>query len=217
MKPGEKYIIEIDRVVKGPRDIAFVKGFNALVFDQYGLDHLERYDDKKVRKTIDSAVDAAYKRGWKDCFAALPGAQPAIDDAYKRGMDDAWGIVRAMYKDYAITDLKRLFNCKGSAPSDILSIGIVCKHTAMEVKEKLEAFKKEKSEIHLGDEVRIMDVSKTFFVTHISDNLGRDGLPYYSGIKKDGLSAGCCGSGLEKTGRHVDVSVILGKTGGPEL
>lgn len=39
MKAGEKYIIEIETVVNG---LAKIKGFNTLVFDEFGLDKLEK-------------------------------------------------------------------------------------------------------------------------------------------------------------------------------
>lgn len=47
MKTGDKYIIEIEEVIKrnGAPQIARIKGFSTLVFDKYGLDKLEPYEN----------------------------------------------------------------------------------------------------------------------------------------------------------------------------
>ena len=65
MKPGEKYIIEIDKVINvGPKTrelpfpdaesnqkyLATIKGFNSLVFDANGLEKLEKYEPEKESK-----------------------------------------------------------------------------------------------------------------------------------------------------------------------
>ena len=62
MKVGEKYIIEIEEVIRrnGAPQIARVKGFNALVFDKYGLEKLEPYDEEKV-----------YRKGYEDGMKAM--------------------------------------------------------------------------------------------------------------------------------------------------
>lgn len=192
MKPGEKYIIEIDRVVKGPRDIAFVKGFNALVFDQYGLDHLERYDDKKARKTIDNAVDAAYKRG----------------------MSDAWNMIQTMYKDMKIGDLRSIFDLPDERPENII-MTILVKFPVFEVKERIEAHEKKKAEIHVGDEVKFKLSDVTFLVTRVDGEL-------ISGFSADGnqfCDKRSCN--WEKTGRHFNLDNLFKfmgrKDDGPEL
>lgn len=202
MKPGEKYIIEIDRVVKGPRDIAFVKGFNALVFDQYGLDHLERYDDKKVRKTTDTAVDAAYKRG----------------------MSDAWDMIQTMYKDMKIGELRSIFEMPDERPEYVVTT-ILVKFPVFEVKERLAAYEKEKAEnekyakemrtIVPGDEVKFKLSDVTFLVTRVDGE-------FISGFSADGnqfCDKRSCN--WEKTGRHFDLTKLFEfmgrKDDGPEL
>ena len=45
MKAGDKYIIEIENVIGSDSNpLARIKGFNALVFDQNGLDRLKKLD-----------------------------------------------------------------------------------------------------------------------------------------------------------------------------
>ena len=195
MKPGEKYIIEIDRVVKDPRDVAFIKGFNALVFYQYGLDHLERYDDKN-----------------------------AIDAAYKRGMSDAWDMIQTMYKDMKIGELRRIFEMPDERPEYVVTT-ILAKFPVFEVKERLKAYEKEKAEnekyakemrtIVPGDEVKFKLSDRTFVVTQVDGEL-------ISGFSADG-SQFCDkrSCNWEKTGRHFDLDNLfkfLGrKDDGPEL
>lgn len=60
MKVGDKYIIEIEEVIKryGAPHIARIKGFNALVFDQYGLEKLKPYDGE-------DAYDKGLNEAWE--------------------------------------------------------------------------------------------------------------------------------------------------------
>lgn len=197
MKPGEKYIIEIDRVVKGPRDIAFVKGFNALVFDQYGLDHLERYDDKKARKTIDNAVDAAYKRGWNECAEKI---QNIKDAAYQYGLDTAWNLARSLISDYGIAELKAIFDRWGKA---VDARDIIMENTASETIGKIRKWAEDKAVIHVGDEVKFKLSDVTFVVTRV-------GGEFISGFSADGnqfCDKRSCN--WEKTGRHFDLTKLF--------
>lgn len=198
MKPGEKYIIEIDRVVKGPRDIAFVKGFNALVFDQYGLDHLRRAEE----------ISDAYKRGLADGIAGTPATKPEIDAAYNRGMSDAWDMIQTMYKDMKIGELRRLFDLPDERPDNIV-MEIILKFPAAEVKKRLDAYEKEKDEIHVGDEVDVCNGVDRFVVTNITDKPGSEVL--YEGVRRDGRTARAPKRIVAKTGRHFDVSAFVGK------
>ena len=88
MKPGEKYIIEIESVSKTPKgDIAFIKGFNALVFDQYGLNHLENlYSTNRLKAEAKMRGDE-YQRGFDDGTAKQKiEATKEIKAAYERGL-----------------------------------------------------------------------------------------------------------------------------------
>ncbi len=222
MKPGEKYILEIERTVKTPSgEIGFVKGFKTLVFDGYGLSVLKQFDEEANKK----AIEDAYKRGWDESRAKLPSAQGAIDDAYKRGwnecaekiqnikdaayqngLDDAWKIARFICMrpcdgGMGMEDMEKVFG------SSIVATIFHVNASVSNVMGKIRALEKEKTEIHIGDEVRFGG-GGTFIVTHISSD-EINGHHHYSGIKRDGLSAGAAGNLLEKTGRHVDVSTLL--------
>ena len=44
-KKGDKFIIEIGEVIPGHGTLYRIKGFNTLVFDEHGLNKLERYTE----------------------------------------------------------------------------------------------------------------------------------------------------------------------------
>lgn len=67
MKAGDKYIIEIEEVIGSDSNhLAKIKGFNALVFDQNGLDKLVKLD--MVLKT---EYSRGYLVGLKDADAKM--------------------------------------------------------------------------------------------------------------------------------------------------
>ena len=59
MKIGEKYILEIERILEytdgdgNERRIAKVKGFNSLMFDDVGLGKLEKLEDLEKEAEVD--------------------------------------------------------------------------------------------------------------------------------------------------------------------
>ena len=212
MKPGEKYIIEIESVSKNAKgNIAFIKGFKTLVFDGYGLAQLERYDDEKVRKTIDDAIDAAYRRGWDEC---AEGVQATRNTAVTQGMDDAWSMIHTMYSEMTIGTLRRIFNMPEVNPENIV-MTILNAFPAAEVKKRLDAYEKEKEEkekeknaIVPGDEVKFKLSDRTFVVTQVDGEL-------ISGFSADG-SQFCDkrSCNWEKTGRHFDLTKLFQFMGG---
>lgn len=66
-KVGDKFVIEIERVSppvdrNREKDALYrVKGFNTLVFDDYGLDKLEKYENNVVTKTYEDGLNDAWK------------------------------------------------------------------------------------------------------------------------------------------------------------
>ena len=84
MEVGERYIIEIsDVIATNNGNIAKIKGFNALVFDERGLDKLERlstdYIDRGKAETEKSDACAE---------AQLSGRAMGHDEGYKEGYDE---------------------------------------------------------------------------------------------------------------------------------
>lgn len=199
MKPGEKYIIEIESVSKMPKgDIAFIKGFNALVFDQYGLDHLRRAEE----------ISDAYNRGFADGGGGVAKARKELlEAAYQDGLDDAWSMARQMYSEMTIGTLRRIFNMPDVNPENIV-MTILNAFPAAEVKKRLDAYEKEKQEkeknaIVPGDEVKCRLSDRTFVVTKVDGEL-------ISGFSADGSQF--CGKrscNWEKTGRHFDLNKLF--------
>jgi len=68
---GDKFVIEVETAfgLMGGDPLYTIKGFNALVFDDYGLDKLQKYDEVKERlELIDELKQAEYNRGLKDAW-----------------------------------------------------------------------------------------------------------------------------------------------------
>lgn len=121
---GDKFIIEIGEEYEtsmkfgleenSPVELFKIKGFNSLVFDDNGLDKLQKYDE----------------------------AQIPYSEAYNKGLQDAWKLalkVSAIENKEGIPDevCKKLFGTLCGAE-------IIREHTPQEVLEKLEAYEQEK-------------------------------------------------------------------------
>lgn len=209
MKPGEKYIIEIESVSKMPNgDIAFIKGFKTLVFDGYGLAQLRRAEE----------ISDAYNRGFADGGGGVAKTRKELlEAAYQDGLDDAWSMARQMYSEMTIGTLRRIFNIPDVKPENIV-MAILNAFPAAEVKKRLDAYEKEQKEketIVPGDEVKYRRGDTTFVVTKVDGQ-------FISGFSADGSQYGDKFSiNWEKTGRHLDMTELfkfLGrKDDGPEL
>lgn len=202
MKPGEKYIIEIESVSKTPKgDIAFIKGFKTLVFDGYGLAQLRRAEE----------ISDAYKRGLADGIAGTPATKSEIDAARQKGhaegLDDAWSMIRTMYSEMAFGTLRRIFNMQDEDTTNII-MSIINAFPAAEVKKRLDAYEKEKEQkeketIVPGDEVKYKLSGRTFVVTKVDGE-------FISGISADGrLFDDKHSCNWEKTGRHFDLNNLF--------
>lgn len=207
MKPGEKYIIEIESVSKMPKgDIAFIKGFKTLVFDGYGLAQLRRAEE----------ISDAYNRGLADGIAGTPATKHEIDAAlhlgHVKGMDEAWSMIRTMYSEMTIGTLRQIFNMQDVDAANIV-MAILNAFPAAEVKKRLDAYEKEKEQkeektIVPGDEVKFKLSDRTFVVTKVDGE-------FITGFSADG-SQFCDkrSCNWEKTGRHFDLSKLFQFMGG---
>ena len=217
MKPGEKYIIEIESVSKTPNgDIAFIKGFKTLVFDGYGLSVLKKFDKGANRE----AVEAAYRDGWYKC---AEGVQAMRNTAVAEGMDDAWSMIRTMCSEMSIRTLRKIFNMQDVDAADII-MAIIKAFPAAEVKKRLDAYEKEKEEgkqvpvnayISLGDEVKFNPDNVTVIVTRLGYNF-ITGFDKHGDVHTYGLPCN-----WETTGRHFNLDPLFKfmgrKDDGPEL
>lgn len=57
VKVGDKFIVEVAEILERPdgKKVYFMKGFNTLIFDDNGINRLEKYDPKP-RKTKKDAI-----------------------------------------------------------------------------------------------------------------------------------------------------------------
>lgn len=207
MKPGEKYIIEIEIVSKMLNgDIAFIKGFKTLVFDGYGLAQLRRAEE----------ISGAYKRGFADGSGGVAKTRKELlEAAYQDGLDAAWSMIRTMYSEMTIGTLRKIFNMPDVDAANIV-MAILNAFPAAEVKKRLDAYekekqaneasekeRKEKETIVPGDEVKYRLSDVTFVVTRVDGE-------FISGFSADG-SQFCDkrSCNWEKTGRHFDLSKLF--------
>lgn len=85
MEVGERYIIEIsDVIATNNGNIAKIKGFNALVFDENGLDKLERLSTDYIDRG-----KAEAEKSDACAEAQLSGRAMGHDEGYKEGYDEA--------------------------------------------------------------------------------------------------------------------------------
>ena len=56
-KPGDKFVIEIDSVMTNKNGTLYgIKGFTSLVFDEYGLGCLKKYNSDVVEKSVCNSI-----------------------------------------------------------------------------------------------------------------------------------------------------------------
>ena len=66
-KVGDKFVIEIGHGTVDPLYGAryFIKGFNTLAFDDYGLDRLEQYNGMTLRDAYDEGYEKGMRNAWE--------------------------------------------------------------------------------------------------------------------------------------------------------
>lgn len=195
---GRKYVIEIEQeysanMRKGTSDMVDpiklykVKGFNSLVFDEQGLDKLERMPTLEQIEAREAAIDIFQKT------------------AYENGLHDAWEIAKKIecMDGY---DGDKLFEIFGT---DVVE-SIFKKYTASEVLEKVKAYEEQKTktfngEIEVGDEIIVKVPHTNKEVSGIVYKIGHaDTLLMYYCISFVGnhVFVTPCDQAIKKTGRH---------------
>ena len=93
---GDKFIIEIDKIYAnttnhGCEKVYRIKGFNSLVFDEYKLDKLEKYDCNKEFTSGKSdgtgICEKYYQQGLNDMWEAIT----LISGLYHNNIEDIFG------------------------------------------------------------------------------------------------------------------------------
>lgn len=207
-----KYIIEIEdepfvrlSALFGEEGLYRAKGFNSLVFDQFGLDKLTPLDkelEEAYQKGFEvgqhEATTIEYQQGLEEGKKQAK-AQAHLDVChdiervahgnYQKGLDDAWETVREIlacdyHRRYAIFDVDNSYE-------------VVTKFTASEAIAKIKAYEEQQKadEIKVGDEVDYKGMTK-YVVTGIVDD------DTICGFSLNGLWNANTIKEVTKTGRH---------------
>ena len=169
-----KYIIEIEdepfvrlSALFGEEGLYRAKGFNSLVFDQFGLDKLTPLD-----KALSSELGEAYHKGFE------AGQHEATTLEYQQGLDDAWEAANWLLNNvvaeaYDLSDVQ--------SPACVLKMYAPSKAIAM-----LREYEQQKvdAEIKVGD--IITDGKINYLVIDVTDKSyvalqGTDFEPVYIG------------------------------------
>lgn len=190
---GDKFVIEIEEIcgceernaLAVPHTLYRAKGFNSLVFDEPGLDKLERLDGDYVNEN----------------FGELQ------DEAYAAGLNDAWELAKKIVLtvgDGGIEEdkLKELFDLPSIKRP---SYWIFKECTPQKALAKIEAYEKESEEIKVGDVVETEDCIAVVIDQYADDR--------YHVFTENGCVEDWCHAEMAKTGKHIDVSAILAEIG----
>ena len=160
---GDKFLIEIDSEYckydtlggfKTNQSLYRIKGYNSLVFDEYGLDKLEKYQEQNTNETYNKAYNDGYDNGLKDF----------LDVVYRIVAPDTAG-------GLSEKTLRTLFSGTCGFPSKILN------HYS--AKDIIKIIKDYEQEIRIGDEVTAYNYN--IIVTELHDN-NISGIDLYGNI-----------------------------------
>lgn len=216
-KVGDKFIIEIGEEyyykeptetieqINSPGILYRIKDFNSLVFDENGLDRLEKYEDDNIKKY--AAVGAYFLDLLERPLDFVDSKEKAeeiligIKDAnYEKGLSDAWEFWKKLQsieiREDGVSVAKNIFDCRDM-------VEVLKKYSSQEAIDKLKEWK-EKQEIKVGDVIDVKDMG-LLVVTHdfgggTYDCLVIENLTGYTVTKRNVF---------KKTGKHIDLTEIF--------
>lgn len=234
-KVGDKFVIEIGGEYpenpfengengKAPTMLYKIKGFNSLVFDENGLDRLE-----KAKNLERLAYDEGYSKAEKDYFKQTEvERESALQSGYEKGLYDAWEFWKKLQnieiREDGASVAKNIFDCRDM-------VEVLRKYSPCEAIDKLkawEAFQEIKKkcdgcpawdgydcsrtqeedclksgEIKAGDVVKV--TGDEILVTSVDDNC-------FDGVFIKGKHQALTSQPIRefhKTGKHIDLSEIF--------
>ena len=130
-KVGDKFIVEIKEVMDSDNGTLYRSNFSTLVFDDYGLDKLQKYD--KYAENLERNHEVL----------------KIFEEKYNKGLNDAWELARKL----------ELNECDGGFSNDTIAKTFGCTvydtfrlFTPKQAITKIEAYEENK-EIKVGDVV----------------------------------------------------------------
>lgn len=182
---GDKFIVEIESIYNEKlKELYKVKGFNALVFDDNGLDKLQKINPEFKIEDID------------DMLAEYDIKQ----ESYNKGLQDSWEFLDKLAHEITKDVREKVFGY--TELEDVLD-----HYSYQEALAKIEAYEKEQSEICVGDVVRD-EYGKNLCVTRVSEDksvvecFGPGGMMHR-------YSYNC----VTKTDKHLDIMILLNQIG----
>lgn len=80
-KVGDEYLIRIDSVITNKKGTLYgIEGFKSLVFDDYGLEQLQKFDPQFIADTIKDVRFEAYHRGFEDGIETMSDTEEKVDN-----------------------------------------------------------------------------------------------------------------------------------------
>ena len=184
-KVGDEFIVKIKEVMDSDNGTLYRSNFNTLVFDEYGLDKLQKLEDTDFLEGL--------KTG-------LTGLSCKSKEAYEKGLADAWELARKIADISTTKERADIFGycCNGITVTDVLR-----DFTPQQALAKIEAYEKEQEEIKVGDVVEF-EVGTIAVVTRREEE-------YIYVCFGDGTNMGFVKDEyvFKKTGRHIDITQIL--------
>lgn len=187
-KVGDEFIVKIKEVMDSDNGTLYRSNFNTLVFDEYGLDKLQKLEDTDFLEGL--------KTG-------LTGLSCKSKEAYEKGLADAWELARKIENKLDIPTAREIFDAYRIA--DILD-----NFTPQEALAKIEAYEENKA-IKVGDVVYADDEPDSFGVVTWKYNNGVY-VMWDDGSCGDETNI----DELHKTGRTVDIEHLLEQIRGNE-
>lgn len=207
-KVGDKFIVEIEETICGygnnPNDTGHIteplhriKGFNTLVFDSYGLDKLQKYEEEVIATKF-------YEKGRQE---ALEEVQNCESYGYEKGLQDAWELARKI-SEIPLAKRREILSTEWQFLEDILK-----DFTPQEALAKIEAYEDSKA-IKVGDVVKVDGTNKDCGIVIAIDEIQKKARLMYADTSfrvNEWYLAD-----LKKTGRHLDIEHLLEQIRGNE-
>lgn len=184
-KVGDKFIVNIKEVMESDRGTLYRADFSTLVFDDYGLDALDKYDEIQERlELIDELKQVEYNKGLKD--------------AWELAKQILYGIDKQLIEIFDKKVEPRFFDLTHKRE-------IINNYTPQRAKAKIDEWRESKK-IEVGDVVELTVGTKcvvTSIRNDIADGFTEVGFSFYD-LPLDEL---------KKTGKHIDIQSILEQIG----